>query len=109
MRNLACLSFLIVALLFPASLLADTHSLDSRASSRAASSTDTLAKSAIGQQQEQDKKEQTPKKDVKDAGNKQIEPIKQVPKSRKQLKPTVVKPNIKVKPIKIIRPKIKKP
>jgi len=34
--------------------------------------------------------------------------IKQVPKARRQLKPTVVKPVIK-KPIKIIRPKIKKP
>jgi hypothetical protein len=32
-----------------------------------------------------------------------------VPKARKQSRPTVVKPNIKVKPIKVIRPKIKKP
>lgn len=32
--------------------------------------------------------------------------IKEVPKSRKQLKPAVVKP--KVKPVKIVRPKIKK-
>ncbi|MES2454209.1 MAG: hypothetical protein V4594_01655 [Bacteroidota bacterium] len=32
--------------------------------------------------------------------------IKEVPKSRKQIKPAIVKP--KVKPIKIVRPKIKK-
>lgn len=35
--------------------------------------------------------------------------IKVVPKSRRQVKPTVVKPKIKAKPVKIIRPKIKKP
>ena len=35
--------------------------------------------------------------------------IKVVPKSRRQVKPTVVKPKIKGKPVKIIRPKIKKP
>jgi hypothetical protein len=35
--------------------------------------------------------------------------IKQVPKAKRQLKPAAIKPTIKVKPIKIIRPKIKKP
>jgi len=44
---------------------------------------------------------------------KQVNPnkkaIKVVPKSRRQVKPTVVKPKIKGKPVKIIRPKIKKP
>ncbi|MEJ7560329.1 MAG: hypothetical protein WKF66_18615 [Pedobacter sp.] len=36
--------------------------------------------------------------------------IKEVPKSRKQSRPAVVsKPNVKIKPIKIMRPKIKKP
>jgi len=35
--------------------------------------------------------------------------IKEVPKSRKQVKPTVVKPKTKGKPVKINRPKIKKP
>ncbi|MEJ5961582.1 hypothetical protein [Pedobacter immunditicola] len=35
--------------------------------------------------------------------------IKVVPKSRRQVKPTVVKPKVKVKPVKIIRPKIKRP
>jgi hypothetical protein len=37
--------------------------------------------------------------------------IKQVPKARRQVKPAVVKPNVKmkVKPIKIIRPKFKRP
>ena len=41
---------------------------------------------------------------------KQVRPtktvIKMVPKSRRQVKPTVIKPKVKVKPIKIIRPKI---
>ncbi|MNU10414.1 hypothetical protein D3C72_2575460 [compost metagenome] len=44
---------------------------------------------------------------------KQVRPkkadIKAVPKSRRQVKPTVVKSKVKVKPIKITRPKIKKP
>lgn len=36
--------------------------------------------------------------------------IKEVPKARKQSRPAVVaKPNVKIKPIKINRPKIKKP
>jgi hypothetical protein len=35
--------------------------------------------------------------------------IREVPKARKQARPPVVKPNIKVKPIKVIRPKIKRP
>jgi hypothetical protein len=35
--------------------------------------------------------------------------IKVVPKSRRQVKPTVVKAKVKVKPIKIIRPKMKRP
>ncbi|PST82853.1 hypothetical protein C7T94_09450 [Pedobacter yulinensis] len=35
--------------------------------------------------------------------------IKQVPQSRKQPKPTVVKPKIKIKPIKVNKPKIRKP
>jgi len=35
--------------------------------------------------------------------------IKEVPKARRQLKPMAVKPNVKVKPIKIIKPKIKRP
>ncbi len=35
--------------------------------------------------------------------------IKEVPKARRQLKPMAVKPNVKAKPIKIIKPKIKRP
>lgn len=35
--------------------------------------------------------------------------ISKVPKARKQSRPPVVKPNIKPKPIKIIRPNIKRP
>lgn len=35
--------------------------------------------------------------------------IKEIPKAKKQVKPIAVKPNIKVKPIKIVKPKIKKP
>ncbi|RZL48899.1 MAG: hypothetical protein EOP00_08135 [Pedobacter sp.] len=53
----------------------------------------------------QDKKNKEKKADQKTA---QPE-IKQVPKSKRQVKPIAVKPNVKVKPIKIIKPKIKKP
>lgn len=35
--------------------------------------------------------------------------ITTVPKARKQTRPTVVKPKVIVKPIKVIKPKIKKP
>ncbi|MDR6782802.1 hypothetical protein [Pedobacter africanus] len=35
--------------------------------------------------------------------------IREVPKARKQSRPPVVKPNVKAKPIKVIRPNIKRP
>lgn len=35
--------------------------------------------------------------------------IKQVPKARKQLKPGKVQSRVRIKPIKIIRPRVKKP
>ncbi|MBB4110493.1 hypothetical protein [Pedobacter zeae] len=35
--------------------------------------------------------------------------IKQVPKAKRQVKPMTVKPNVKIKPIKIIKPRIKRP
>ncbi|MBO9674130.1 MAG: hypothetical protein J7577_11840 [Sphingobacteriaceae bacterium] len=35
--------------------------------------------------------------------------IKEVPKAKRQVKPMMVKPNVKIKPIKIIKPRIKKP
>lgn len=54
--------------------------------------------------QPQDKKKEQSKEKPDHKPN-----IKEVPKARKQSRPTVVKPIIKVKPIKIIRPNIKKP
>ena len=66
---------------------------------------------SIPYQKQDDKKEKNKesKQDTKQVG-KDVEPeIKQVPKARRQAKPTVIKPVIKVKPIKIVRPKIKKP
>ena len=58
---------------------------------------------------------QDEKKDNKQKPDQKPEPnkpdIREVPKARKQARPpvVVVKPNIKVKPIKVIRPKIKRP
>lgn len=53
------------------------------------------------------------KKSSKNSGKQKKEDvkveIKQVPKAKRQMKPAAFKPTIKVKPIKIIRPKIKKP
>lgn len=63
----------------------------------------------IPAQKQDDKKNKEQPKDAKQVG-KNVEPeIKQVPKARRQVKPTIIKPSIKVKPIKIVRPKIKKP
>jgi hypothetical protein len=38
-----------------------------------------------------------------------IPDIREIPKAKKQSRPVIVKPNIKGKPIKVIRPKIKRP
>ncbi|WP_175636370.1 hypothetical protein [Pedobacter ghigonis] len=71
---------------------------------------DTLSASllTIKQDHEQENVKQNNKPDQK---QQQPEPakIKEVPKARRQLKPMAVKPNVKVKPIKIIKPKIKRP
>lgn len=59
--------------------------------------------------QEQEKKGE---KGKEKPGSKQLPDkpgIAEVPKARKQSRPPVVKPKIKAKPVKIIRPKIKKP
>jgi hypothetical protein len=77
-------------------------------------------KNRDGKKQEQ-KKPESKKTDIKDIAKKpntdksNVEnpnkpDIKEVPKSRKQSRPAVVsKPNVKIKPIKIVRPKIRKP
>jgi hypothetical protein len=58
--------------------------------------------------QEEKKEKGKEKPDNKQEPNKPD--VREVPKARKQSRPPVVaKPNIKVKPIKVIRPKIKKP
>ncbi|MRX77833.1 hypothetical protein GJU39_17255 [Pedobacter petrophilus] len=62
---------------------------------------DSLPLQSNQQQEQQDKK--TSKK------NKAEVEIKQVPKAKRQMKPLAVKPHVKVKPIKIIRPRIKRP
>jgi hypothetical protein len=64
---------------------------------------------------QQEKKQEEKQQDSRKSGkNEKPDPdkpdIKEVPKARKQSRPeVVVKPNIKVKPIKIIRPKIRRP
>jgi len=61
-------------------------------------------------QKKQDDKKQDPKKTVKEKTDEVKPEIKEVPRARKQQRPSIVlKPNVKVKPIKIIRPKIKRP
>jgi hypothetical protein len=71
---------------------------------------DSTALTVSNQQEELIKKQDKEKKD-KQPENQKPEPlqIKEVPKAKKQLKPMAVKPNVKVKPIKIIKPKIKRP
>jgi len=71
---------------------------------------DTTASTVSNQQEELMKKQDKEKKD-KQPGNQKPEPlqIKEVPKAKKQLKPMAVRPKVKVKPIKIIKPKIKRP
>lgn len=59
------------------------------------------------QQEKQDEKDGKAKSTAK-AQEKKPE-ITTVPKARKQIRPTVVKPKVIVKPIKVIKPKIKKP
>lgn len=72
------------------------------------------------EEKKQDDKKQDDKKQVDEKTAKQKKEvektdvpkseIKEVPKARKQSRPAVVaKPNVKIKPIKINRPKIKKP
>ena len=70
-------------------------------------------------QQQEEKKQEDKKQDDKKIGKKEKPDqkpdidkliIKEVPKARKQSRPIIVaKPNVKIKAIKIIRPKIKKP
>ncbi|TCC97810.1 hypothetical protein [Pedobacter hiemivivus] len=59
----------------------------------------------------QDESKQKPENKEKPTNNPSPDKadIREVPKARKQARPPVVKPNIKVKPIKVIRPKIKRP
>lgn len=72
---------------------------------------DSTSLTGSNQQEEQVIKKQDKEKKDKQSENQKPEPlpIKEVPKAKKQLKPMAVKPNVKVKPIKIIKPKIKRP
>ena len=71
---------------------------------------DSTTLAVSNQQEELIKKQDKAKKD-KQPENQKPEPlqIKEVPKAKRQVKPMAVKPNVKVKPIKIIKPKIKRP
>lgn len=71
---------------------------------------DSTALTVSNLQEELIKKQDKEKKD-KQPETQKPEPlqIKEVPKAKKQLKPMAIKPNVKVKPIKIIKPKIKRP
>lgn len=66
---------------------------------------------AVSNLQEKLIKKQDKEKKDKQPENQKPEPlqIKEVPKAKRQVKPMAVKPNVKVKPIKIIKPKIKRP
>lgn len=66
-------------------------------------------KTNVAYQYQDNKKEKSKEKpDNKQKPNKTD--IVEVPKARKQARPpVVVKPNVKVKPIKVIRPNIKRP
>lgn len=72
---------------------------------------DSIALTVSNPQEEQVLKKQDKEKKDKQPENQKPEPlqIKEVPKAKKQLKPMAVRPNVKVKPIKIIKPKIKRP
>ncbi|MDQ0641247.1 outer membrane biosynthesis protein TonB [Pedobacter sp. W3I1] len=72
---------------------------------------DSITSTLSNLQEEQVIKKQDKEKKDKQPENQKPEPlqIKEVPKAKKQLKPMAVKPNVKVKPIKIIKPKIKRP
>lgn len=70
------------------------------------------ASGAVHRWQDEKKEKRGEKPDPK-AKPDQQEPVKpdirEVPKARKQSRPPVVKPNVKPKPIKVIRPNIKRP
>jgi hypothetical protein len=72
---------------------------------------DSTALTVSNLQEEQVIKKQDKTKKDKQSENQKPEPlqIKEVPKAKRQVKPMAVKPNVKVKPIKIIKPKIKRP
>jgi hypothetical protein len=72
---------------------------------------DVLAMPNLPHQEAQEIKVQDNKAKGKRANQKKPEQIqiKEVPKAKRQLKPMAVKPHVKVKPIKIIKPKIKRP
>lgn len=72
---------------------------------------DSTALTVSNPQEEQVIKKQDKVKKDKQPENQKPEPlqIKEVPKAKRQVKPMAVKPNVKVKPIKIIKPKIKRP
>ncbi|NQX39988.1 hypothetical protein SAMN05421820_106391 [Pedobacter steynii] len=86
---------IIIILLLPASLWAITPMHDKVA----------IRDSLSRRQQEKEKK----KTEDKGGPEQNIPDIREIPKAKKQSRPVIVKPNIKGKPIKVIRPKIKRP
>jgi hypothetical protein len=71
-------------------------------------SPDSPGMAAKSNSQEKQDKQASKKQENQKKADIEVE-VKQVPKAKRQMKPVAVKANIKVKPIKIIRPKIKKP
>ncbi|SMD03402.1 hypothetical protein [Pedobacter nyackensis] len=71
-------------------------------------SASVLAVDTAGYNLQDEKKDKS--KEKSDPKQEPVKPdISTVPKARKQSRPPVVKPNIKAKPIKVIRPNIKRP
>lgn len=93
----------IVILFLPAFLSASSISTDVTPLLKNKSSINTP-----GDQEQEEKQEKNKKKpDVKSDGERTD--IREVPKARRQFRPpVVVKPTVRAKPVKIIRPKIKR-
>ncbi|SMC94482.1 hypothetical protein [Pedobacter africanus] len=73
----------------------------------------TVGASSVAHAWQDNKKEKRSEKAEPKEKPDQQEPVKpdirEVPKARKQSRPPVVKPNVKAKPIKVVRPNIKRP
>ncbi|MNY19562.1 hypothetical protein D3C86_1530020 [compost metagenome] len=92
---------LIIILMFPVFLRASTLMEHKQPATVKSALPDSVSRLP----QEKEKK----KNDDKGKQEKDVPDIREIPKAKKQSRPIVIKPNIKGKPIKVIRPKIKRP